>query len=149
MSYATYDELITRYPQASKWAETQAQVENSFLYFAEAELNGLLASAFTVPFVAPIPAAVTDITIDLAYARKMRSQDPEKAVAIEKAVYDRIQRIKDGDEIILTTTSTLQSESQIWSSTQNYHPVHSMLDAESAYTMVSSEMLTAAEDERS
>jgi hypothetical protein len=150
-NYATYDDLITRYPIASKWSDTETQI-TSFISYAESELNGLLGTAFTVPFTAPIPMAVTDLTLDLAYARKaLTMEKPDEAKLIREAVYERIQRIKDGKEVLLTPLGVITQSTEradIWSSTSNYQPVHTMLDAENAHTMVDSSMLQAEEDAR-
>lgn len=141
MSYASYDDLIVRYPLASKWAETESQINSSFIHFAEIELNGLLASKFTVPMDAH--PTIIDLTIDLAFARAMLVKDPEKYGPFHKTVTDRITRIKKGEEFIYTSSgSTVYPTgggTDIWSTTMDYSPVHSMLDAESAYTGVSSD----------
>ncbi len=151
MSYATYDDLILRYPAASKWAATPSEVNSGMIHFAENQLNGMLASHFSVPFAGSHPTVV-DLTIDLAYARGMLTRDPKGARAVLDLVMGRIKDIKEGKEYIFTASGTTiyatGGGSGIWSSTASYHPVHSMLDAEDAHTMVSSEMLYAMEDER-
>lgn len=151
MAYATYDDLVLRYPAVSKWAATEAQVNSGMIHFAENQLNGMLASHFSVPFAGSHPTVV-DLTIDLAYARGMLTRDPKGAKAVLDLVMGRIKDIKEGREYIYTSSGTTiyatGGGSGIWSSTASYHPVHSMLDAESQYTMISSEMLSAQEDER-
>lgn len=151
MAYATYDDLVLRYPAVSKWAATEAQVNSGMIHFAENQLNGMLASHFTVPFGGSHPT-ITDLTIDLAYARGMLTRDPKGAKAVMDLVTGRIQDIKDGKEYIYTASGTTiyatGGGSDIWSTTKDYHPVHSMLDAEAAHTMISSSYLEALEDER-
>lgn len=153
MSYATYNDLIVRYPAAQKWADTPSMVNSFFIHFAENELNGLLASVFDVPFASP-PVTVIDLTIDLAYARRQTTADPANAEAVRNYVYSRIENIISGKELLLTASgtaldaSTVTGDRTVWSNTMNYPPVNTMLDAESAHTMVSSEMLQAEEDLR-
>lgn len=151
MAYATYDDLILRYPAASKWAATPSEVNSGMIHFAENQVNGMLASHFSVPFAGSHPTVV-DLTIDLAYARGMLTRDPKGAKAVLDLVMGRIKDIKEGREYIYTSSGTTiyatGGGSGIWSSTASYHSVHSMLGAEHDLTMVSSEMLYAMEDER-
>ena len=148
MSYATYDELITRYPSASQWADTSTMVTNSFLRFAEAELDGLLSVTFNVPFTAPVPLIITDLTIDLAYARHILTSNPAEAKIIRDAVYARIDRIVNGLENIIGVDGVTlgETETDIWSSTGGYQPTNSMLDAQDSE--ISPELLQAEEDAR-
>lgn len=151
MAYATYDDLILRYPAASKWAATPSEVNSGMIGYAENQINGILAGHFTVPFDGAHPT-IADLTIDLAYARGMLTRDPKGAKAVMDLVMGRIQDIKDGKEYIYTASGTTiyatGGGASIWSTTGSYHPVHSMLDAEAAHTMISSNYLEALEDER-
>ena len=149
MAYITYSELITRYAALSTSSETN--VNSDLIYYAEVELNGRLASCFTVPFAVAHPT-VKDLTMDLAYYKNLRTKDPDKAEKLRKYIDGRIDNIKDGKEYIYTASGTLEPVdsgiADIWSTTENYHPVHSMLDAEDPLTMVSSERLYDEADER-
>jgi hypothetical protein len=152
MAYITYQELLARYPQFKSWHEGNESLVNSFaIYYAESELNGRLAPAFSVPF-SPAPSMIKDLTFDLTYARMMRSLDPDKYTEFYDSVVERIQGVVDGAAVIVTDSGTqllaALPAGEIWSSTMNYHPVHSMLDAESEYTRVSSEQLYDLENER-
>ncbi|HNS91277.1 MAG TPA: hypothetical protein PKJ72_14660 [Deltaproteobacteria bacterium] len=151
MAYATYDDLILRYPAASKWAATPSEVNSGMIGYAENQINGILAGHFTVPFDGAHPT-IADLTIDLAYARGMITRDPRGAKAVMDMVMGRIKDIRDGKEYITTASGTTiyatGGGSDIWSTTKDYHPVHSMLDAEAAHTMISSSYLEALEDER-
>lgn len=152
MAYITYQELMTRYPQFKSWHEGNESLVNSFaIYYAEAELNSRLAPAFSVPFATAYPA-IKDLTLDLAYYKMMRSLNPEDYKDLYDAVVERIQNIVDGKEMI-TTASGVQvpptvPSAEIWSNTMEYHATHSMLDAESEYTRVSSEQTYQLENER-
>lgn len=152
MSYASYEDLILRYPAASKWADTPSLVNSGMIHFAENQINGMLASHFTVPFAGSHPTIV-DLTIDLAYAKGMVTRDAKAAKAIMDMVNARIKDIKTGKEYIYTESGTTLfpagGGTDIYSTTKDYHNVHSMLDAEDACTGISSEYLYALEDERS
>jgi len=151
MAYITYTELITRYPVIATWNASSTNITNDVIAYAENELNSLLASHFTVPLAAH--PTVKDLAMDLAYCRVWFPKDPKKAGEFRKAVYGRIESIKAGDEYIYTDSFTAiepdGSGQEIWSTVQDYHPVHSMLGAESPYTHVSSDLLEALESERS
>lgn len=146
-SYASYAEAIARYPLLGTWSQTN--VEDDLLNYATVELNGLMASHFLVPFAGAHPT-VKDLTIDLAYYRSIRTKDPKKAKEMRKDILGRIRDIKDGEEYIYTGSGTTISPSggggEIWSSTQDYHPVHSMLDAEDE--VIDEDRIDDEEDER-
>jgi hypothetical protein len=150
MSYANFNDLVLRYPTAKNWADTPYLVNSGFIHYAEAELNGLLGNYFTVPFEAPIPPAIIDITVDLAYARKMLTQDPEHSRVVSDAVYARITRIINGEEIIMPSTAMGDTPVIIspWSNTMAFPPTHSMLDAEDSHTAISPEMNLADSEAR-
>ena len=152
MAYASYDDLVLRYPAASKWGATEAQVNSGMIHYAEIHLNSMLASHFSVPFAGSHPTIV-DLTIDLAYARGMITRDPKGAKAVMELVDKRIDNLKAGKEYLYTGSGTTiyatGGGASIWSSTMDYHQTHSMLDTENAHTMISSDYLEALEDERS
>jgi hypothetical protein len=131
MSYASYAQAIARYSLLATWSQTN--VENDLLHYAAIELNGMMASHFAVPFGGNHPTVV-DLNIDLAYYRAIRAKDPKKAAEMRQDIIGRIDAIKDGKEYIYTDSGTTIAPSGggagIWSSVQDYHPVHSMLDAE-------------------
>jgi len=52
MSYTSYEEVIIRYPMIKTWAKTEVEVNSDLIYYGEMELNGRMASHFTVPFAA-------------------------------------------------------------------------------------------------
>lgn len=151
MTYATYNEVITRYPLIETLGKTASEVSSDLIYYSEIEINGRLGVVFSVPFDAAHPT-IKDLTIDLAYYRAIRIKDPDKAEKLWKSVIGRIDDIKAGKEDIYTGSGTLEMDimpgAEVWSTTQDYHPVHSMLDAEDPLTMVSSERLYDEANER-
>lgn len=152
--YITYDELITRYSVLATWNGSQSNVENDLIYYAERELNARMASHFTVPFSAGHPT-IKDLSIDLAYYRSLITTDPEKASDIKDAVIGRIEDIKAGKEYIYTGSNTTIAPNntkpgeEVWSNLKDYHPVHSMLDADDPLTQIDSDYLDELDNERS
>ncbi len=149
-AYATFEDLIIRYPVVKTWGKTDTEVNSGLIHFAERQLDGMLASAFTVPFVAAHPTVI-DLTIDIAYARAMLRIDPEKAKEIRFAVLSRVKALKNGGEYLVTGSGTIApsgTDDTVWSSTENFHPTHSMLDAENVFTHISSAMLEFEENLR-
>jgi len=152
--YITYDEVVLRYPMLTTWSDSCNMVSNDTIVYAEHELNSLLSTHFSVPFSGSHPT-IKDLAIDLTYYRTMIIKDPEKAEKIRDAVLGRIDRIKAGKEYIMTESYTVIKPDatiaggEVWSTTMDFHPTFSMLDAESAYSGVDSSRIEAEEDARS
>lgn len=151
--YATYSETILRYPLLATWntgvGSATTVVNSDLLYFAAQEIDSRLATHFTTPFSAAHPT-VKDLCIDLAYYRALRTKDPDQAAKLRDVIDGRIDAIKAGTEYILTGSGTLAPSNPgqtVWSNTEDYHPVHSMLDAEDA--MIDPDRLDDEEAERS
>ena len=152
MAYITYSELTTRYATVANWSGSETQVNSGLIHYAEVELNSRLASHFSVPFATAYPV-IKDITMDIAYYKSLVMRDPEKAKLVKEALNDRIEALKNGDELIYTDSGTLieaspTTGSELWSNYEDYHPVHSMLDAEDPLTRVDSNYIDALENER-
>ena len=153
MGYITNSDLAIRYPLVNRWtgAGSATIVNSHLIYYAEAEINALLSPFFSVPFSsANVPAIVQDLTMDLCKVRILADQDTAKAEELRQSVIDRVNLMKDGSLIGLDGSVIVPSApgAELWSSTMNYHPTHSMLDAENPYTRISSEQLYAEENER-
>jgi len=150
--YITYAEVIIRYPIIATWTNSQSEVENDLIFYAERELNSRLASHFSVPFSGSHPT-IKDIAMDLVYYKALYTKDPAKAKEIKDAVIGRIEDIKEGKEYIVTDSYTTIAPNKnitqpIWSNQMDYHSVHSMLDAEDTLTRIDSDYISALEDER-
>ena len=135
--YATFSDCAVRYPVISKWSPSIiSDVNSNLIYYAEKELDGRLASHFTVPF-SDTPPTISDLTIDHVYLKMLRSRDLEKASEFEKVFEARIKRIKEGEEYIFTGSGTTNAPvapgGEIWSNTKDYYPVHSVLGNDSQY----------------
>ncbi len=151
MAYVAYLDVIARYSVLKTWGKTETEVTSDLIYYAEMELNSRLASHFSVPFSDSHPT-VKDLTIDLCYYKALVTKDPEKAEQIHDAIIGRIDGIKEGKEYIYTGSDTIipvGAGQEIWSPIMDYHPVHSMLDAESPFTQIDSSLIEDLEDERS
>lgn len=151
--YASYDELTVRYPLLKTWGDASAaQISSHLIYYAGIELNGLMASHFSVPFSGNHPTIV-DLNIELAYYRAIAQANPDEAEDVKERVLGRIKDMKEGKEYIYTGSGTMIAPSggdlTVWSSNEDYPPTMSMLDPESVYSGVSSDRLDAEENERS
>jgi hypothetical protein len=131
--YITYEDLVARYSILRTWGRSPTEVNSDLIFYAESELNGLLAPAFTVPFDAAHPT-IKDLTIDLAYVKAMFTKDPKVALQYRKELYLRIEEIKAGKEILYTGSGTTilpnVPANEPWSSSENYLPTHTMLGSE-------------------
>lgn len=73
--YATWENLVQRYPSASK-ASANADMDEAFISPAEAEIDWRLGGKVTTPFTAPIPELIKSLTIDVAfYKLTMRTKE--------------------------------------------------------------------------
>lgn len=152
MPYITPTELKNRFPQFNSWnVGTETLINSVMIYYSEIELNSRLADMFSVPFSAAHPT-VKDLTMQIARYRLYEDLDAKKAVDYKEIVDSRIEAIRKGEEFIYTESGTVLEGSgalnEVWSNTGEYHPVHSMLDAESPYTMISSDYLDELESDR-
>jgi hypothetical protein len=155
MAYITFDDLIMRYPILTKWGINETDVTNHLIFYSEQEVNSRLASHYPVPFTTA-PNIIKDVTMDMAYCKATFWKNPDGFEKAWEACMARIEGLKNGDELIITTSGTiLQPDessnigNQIWTTTDNFHPVFSSLDAESPYSIVSSEQRVSDINERS
>lgn len=143
MSYATYDELIVRYPAVKNWGLNETEVSSDLLYNAGVYVDGRFAPKFTVPF-SPTPPTIHDITLDVAYFKALWRFDPEKAKDFQDYVDGRIDGIMAGSSSIFTGSGSIAkggAGDTVWSNTMGYQPTFSMLDASDPLSQVSSERL--------
>ncbi len=96
--YITWNDVTDRYKRVpgTNDAQTTGAV---FIPQAEAEVDGRLAPRYAVPFTAPIPEIVRDLSIDLVYY-KMIMLDPKKAAELGKSLAQRFKDILAGAIII-------------------------------------------------
>lgn len=149
MSYINYTDFVTRYNIVN--TNSASNVFSDMLYYAEKEVEGALSPGFSVPFSAAHPT-VKDLCIDMAYVRWLRMHDPKSGIQLNEELYKRISKICEGKEPLVTGSGTLSPISSgadlPESTTEDYHPVHSMLGAEDELTRISSEWIQDLENER-
>ena len=153
MSYATFEEVVLRYPIVSTWAVSSDDIKSNLLIYSDIELNSALSPEFTVPF-SDTPPIIRDLSIDMSYLKLLMRQDIEKAVCFKEFLYNRIKQIKAGEVGIVTDSGTVIEATKgftfgIWSTTMDYNPTESMLPEYSPYTMVDSNYIEHLEDIRS
>lgn len=126
--YTTFDEVKNRYSIARD--DGPSNVESTYIFFAESELDSLLAPYFATPFSSDNITA-KDLAIDLTYYRLSNFKVAERQ-EFRDMVMSRIDGIIKGDEAMITTSGTTINTlgGTVYSNTMNYHPTFSMLDAE-------------------
>jgi len=153
MGYVPYSDCVARYPIFETWPGLSTQVNSTLIHYGEVELNARLAPKFDVPF-SPAPAAIEDLAIDFAYLKSLNyGNQNERWVEVNSMLSSRIERILDGDEMLVTDSGTViepvtRSGVDIWSSTEDYNPTHSMLGAESPCEGIDSNYLHDLRSER-
>lgn len=148
--YINYDEFMVRYPLAKTWSDKASHVNSHIIYAAENEIDSLLAPSYSTPFSASHPT-VKDLSMDYSKYLILLDQDPKKAATIHGLIMARIKRLNSGEQLIMTDSGYIEPSAgglEVWSSTKDYHPTHSMLDAHLTETHVDSSMLEDMESER-
>lgn len=149
MAYIEYEELAARYRVFD--TSSASVVSSDTIYYAEIEVESALAPVFSVPFAAAHPT-VKDLCIEMAYVRWLRDHKPKDFKDRDKALRDRIDRILQGKEALLTGSGamqpTLSDADMAASTTEDYHSVHSMLGSENKHTAISSDYIDYLEDAR-
>lgn len=123
--YITWDDVIDRYRVLSKDSKDgSSEVESAFIFYAEHELDALMAPAFTVPFSSNNMTA-KDLAIDLTYCRAGNFKISEQK-EFKQSIMDRIDMLKKGEMSMLTDsgdTIDTSGSTSAWSTTKDYHPV--------------------------
>lgn len=129
--YCTADQVAQRYRRVTDVQSYPVTVESSYIYYAESDLDRRLAPYFTVPFSSNNVTAA-DLSIDLAYAKVIIFDDPDKYKAIMSHVDGVIGDLIDGASAMLTTSGDQLSSSTgnaAWSNTASYHSAFGMGDS--------------------
>jgi Protein of unknown function (DUF1320) len=93
MSYISWQDLVSRYPDIAKNNQGATIVNSSVIFGAEAEVNGRLAKTYTVPFT-PCPDIVKDLCIDIAYYKLSWRQKNIKP--LKDSIDDRVLGLLNG-----------------------------------------------------
>lgn len=130
--YIKWDDVVARYPDAG--AKDANELKDHYINYAEAEINGRLSNAFTVPF-SDNNLTVKELAIDLSYAKSLRGRNEKFSKPVRDGVDERIKRLLDGSEVMITTSgdAVVASVAQAWSNTESYQPAfdkESVLDQE-------------------
>jgi len=129
--YANWADVTARYNNISEIGGAKS-VDSHYIIYAEAQIEGALASSYTVPFSSN-NLTVKDLVIDLTYGKAIAFRDTKKAKAINDSVEHRIKMLKSGSMSMVTNSGDILSSSgqgTIWSSTENYSPSFDMNDQE-------------------
>lgn len=124
--YVDLNHILDRYPSMSRMGGS-TEVGSAYIDYVERQVDGLLASHYTVPFSSN-NVTVRDLCIDLVYA-KAGNLKLDEASKIRDMVMERIDRLKSGEEVMLTTSGDLLSPTTsggAWSTTENYKPIFDM-----------------------
>lgn len=152
VDYATYSQTVFRHNVLSTLVNTVTNVNSDLLFFAKAEIDDRLSVAYDTPFDAAHPS-ITNLCIDMAYWIYLRMSDPEKANEILEPINAKFERLIAGEEYIVTGSGTMikpdNADNVIWSTSQDYDNTFSMLDSESKYTHIDSNMLQDEINKRS
>lgn len=145
MSIVNWEDVSGKYPSIAR-DYTAETVNSHYIPYAEAELNGLLSGAYTVPFSSNNLTA-RELVTDLTYCRVIGNKAGEQNEYC-KAVYDRIMRIKNGSEAMLTSSGDVMNidGTIVWSTTKDYHPVFGVSDE--TLQVVDSNWISNEESER-
>jgi hypothetical protein len=148
--YTNYDELMVRYPLIKTWTDKQSHVESYVIYFAENQIDSMLAPAFSTPFSAAHPT-IKELSQDYCKYLSLLDQDQEKAQIVYDLISGRVDKLLSGKAYITTDSGSIVPSAAadlVWSNTKDYHPIHSMLDADEPETRVDSSMQSDLENER-
>lgn len=121
MTIVNYDFLTGVYPSVGK-SDYKAEEVNSFhTPLAQAQIEGLLSSEYTVPFSSNNLTA-KDLIATLTYSR-LAPMSEETRRDIRTELYERIGRLKSGEELMITTSGSLipSTSGVAWSDGQSYH----------------------------
>ena len=150
--YVNWEFVANQFPVVSR-AQNADEVNSFYIVHAEAELDGQLASYFTVPFSSNNLTAQQ--LAGLGTYIKMGLLRDEQLAPLVDTYNKRIERLKSGEEsmIVVTDSGTIQTldstganVSAIDSTTKGYHPVFGMGAIETFH--VSSSQLQDEENER-
>jgi hypothetical protein len=148
--YITYDEVTVRFPLLKTWSDKESHINSFMIYYAENQVDEMLAPAYSTPFSAAHPT-VKDLSLDFCKYRMLLDQDAEKAEAIFNIISARIEKLLGGEQYITTDSGSIApsaASDEVWSNTGGYLPTHTMLGADDPYTRVDSGLQADLENER-
>lgn len=126
MALINWQDCTARYPELADLRDA-TQADSNYVMYAIAEVNARLSSKFTVPF-SDNNLTAKDLAIDLTYSKIYRFKDPDKAAAVNSYVSVFIGDLIEGRAAMITSSGDVIDSvgGTIYSTTQDYHPVHGM-----------------------
>jgi len=124
--YINWDDVVDRYPEVNNLSGAD-EFSSAYIVYAEAFVDGTLATHFTTPFSSNNTTA-RDLTIDQAYWRAARFK-LESAVEVNSAFLDTVRMLKKGTLAMINDSGdviTNRVSPGIFSSTQSYHSAFGM-----------------------
>ena len=135
MSYASIDDVFTRYPRIASMVGsgtndvTSAEITSSYLMDADAYIDAYLGTKWTVPF-SPAPTLVRWMAADIAICN-MIFEHQKKAPQVITDRWDRVnsklEKLRDGEMTLVGSgaVAVTSGDQEVWSTTQAYHPTFS------------------------
>lgn len=116
--YIDWNDLVSRYPKLSTKGGAGA-VDSSFIQAVEYQLDGMLTGIFAIPF-SDNNVTIKDLCIELCNVR-MTSDYVKHGEKMKKTLMDRIERIRNGYEAMMTNSGDVMyaSGDVIFSTTEN------------------------------
>jgi len=120
MSIVNYQDLVGTFRAIGKSGWTAEEVNSYHIPQCQAEIEGLLATVYTVPFSSNNVTA-KDLVTQLVYCR-LSGGSMEERQACRNEVLDRVEKLKSGKELMLTSSGPIDSgiTNIIWSNTKDY-----------------------------
>lgn len=121
-----WKDVNNRYPETAKVYDA-SQADSSHVMYAINELESRLGNYFTVPF-SENNLTAKDLAIDICFCKVYKYRDQEKAAMVSSDVGGRIDALIKGRANMITTSGDqlMSVGGTVYSTTQNYHPVHGM-----------------------
>lgn len=143
--YITFADVTLRYPAILK-VGSESTVGSAYIGYVENEIDGMLASHFTVPFSSN-NMTVKDLAIDLTYI-KAGNFTFEQAKEMLDDFMEKIKALKNGEHSMLTDSGDVITTvgDTAWSNTMDYTPVFGMSPIE--YSEVDSSQIYDEEVDR-
>ena len=123
--YINWDDIVARYPSINAVGGA-ADVGSAWIGYVENQVDGLLSPEFSAPF-SNNNITVKDLCIELTYIR-VGNLKVEETTDMREAFMERINRLKDGSEGMLTNSCdiVLALGDTVYSNTANYNPVFNL-----------------------
>lgn len=136
MPYTTIDIVFTKFPAIAtaigtgEYEIASADVVSVFIRQAAGRVDAYLSERYAVPFDASsVPPLIEEITTDLAICAMARDRLPSTPEWLDARCRDAMATLKDLANGTLTipgaTLANTTGDNEIWSTTQEHHPVFS------------------------